>query len=76
MSTTERRRYGHESGSGSNEPKGHEKKEQRPDWVSRQGGDQTSPDERPSDEAQGKHSKPPADVLTRRHVEGAEQGPS
>lgn len=34
-------RYGHESGSGSNEPKRHERKEQRPDWRPRQGGDQT-----------------------------------
>ena len=34
-------RYGQNSGSGSNEPKHHEKKEQREDWVSRQGGDQT-----------------------------------
>ena len=36
-------RYGHNSGSGSNEPKQHEKKEQRSDWVHRQGGDQTRP---------------------------------
>jgi hypothetical protein len=34
-------RYGQNAGSGNNEPKHHEKKEQRPDWVSRQGGDQT-----------------------------------
>jgi hypothetical protein len=35
-------RYGHGgAGTGSNEPKQHEKKEQREDWVHRQGGDQT-----------------------------------
>ena len=38
-------RYGHNSGSGSNEPKRHERKEQRPDWKPRQGGDQTRGDE-------------------------------
>jgi hypothetical protein len=34
-------RYGHESGSGANQPKRHERKEQRRDWTPRQGGDQT-----------------------------------
>ena len=35
-------RYGNDGqGSGANEPKGHERKEQRDDWVPRQGGDQT-----------------------------------
>jgi hypothetical protein len=34
-------RYGQRSGSGSNQPKRHERKEQDPDWRSRQGGDQT-----------------------------------
>lgn len=34
-------RYSHNSGSGSNQPKRHERKEQRPDWKPRQGGDQT-----------------------------------
>lgn len=35
-------RYGKSGTStGSNEPKRHEKKEQREDWVPRQGGDQT-----------------------------------
>lgn len=38
-------RYGHDSGSGSNQPKRHERKEQRPDWKPRQGGDQTRGDE-------------------------------
>jgi hypothetical protein len=37
-------RYGHRSGSGANEPKRHEKKEQAPDWRPRQGGDQTRSD--------------------------------
>jgi hypothetical protein len=34
-------RYGHRSGSGSNQPKRHERKEQDPEWRPRQGGDQT-----------------------------------
>ena len=34
-------RYGQRSGSGANEPKRGERKEQREDWVPRQGGDQT-----------------------------------
>ena len=34
-------RYEQRSGSGANEPKHHERKEQRDDWVPRQGGDQT-----------------------------------
>ena len=38
-------RYGQNSGSGSNEPKRGERKEQRPDWKPRQGGDQTRGDE-------------------------------
>jgi hypothetical protein len=38
-------RYGHDSGSGANEPKRHERKEQRPDWKPRQGGDETRGDE-------------------------------
>jgi len=37
-------RYGHRAGSGANEPKRHEKKEQAPDWSRRQGGDQTRSD--------------------------------
>jgi hypothetical protein len=46
MGTNERdTRYGHRSGSGANQPKDHERKEQRPDWKSRQGGDQTRGDE-------------------------------
>jgi hypothetical protein len=38
-------RYGRNAGSGSNEPKRHERKEQRPDWKPRQGGDQMRGDE-------------------------------
>ena len=38
-------RYSHTSGSGSNKPKRHERKEQRPDWEPRQGGDQSRGDE-------------------------------
>jgi hypothetical protein len=38
-------RYGHTSGSGANEPKRSERKEERPDWNPRQGGDQTRGDE-------------------------------
>jgi hypothetical protein len=34
-------RYGHDAGSGANQPKRHERKEQDPEWVPRQGGDQT-----------------------------------
>ncbi len=80
MGTNDRQddtRYGHRSGSGSNEPKDHEKKEQRPDWQPRQGGDQTRTGEgRPSDEAQGERTKSPAAVATRPHLEGSEQGPA
>lgn len=46
-------RYGQNSGSGSNEPKRHERKEQRPDWKPRQGGDQTRGDETRGDETRG-----------------------
>lgn len=45
-------RYGHRSGSGSNEPKHGEKKEQHPDWKPRQGGDQTRGDEDRTDPRQ------------------------
>ena len=83
-------RYGHRSGSGSNEPKAHERKEQHADWKPRQGGDQTSPGEpkspveqpRPNDDrlsrddrSQGKGTRGHDEVATRRHLEGAEQGP-
>jgi hypothetical protein len=71
MSDRSDTRYGHQSSSGSNEPKRDEKKEQRPDWVTRQGGDQSQP----SDEAQGRRTKSTAAVGTRPHLEGAEQGP-
>jgi hypothetical protein len=49
-------RYGRGgSGTGSNEPKHHEKKEQREDWVHRQGGDQT----RDGDAESGRGSQEP-----------------
>ena len=38
-------RYGSRSGSGANEPPRHERKEQRDDWVPRQGGHQARNDE-------------------------------
>ena len=83
-------RYGHTSGSGSNEPKRHEKKEQADDWQPRQGGDQTRPGsptanpepDRPDDDrlsndarSQGKQTRGHDEVATRRHLEGSEQGP-
>jgi hypothetical protein len=72
-------RYGHRSGSGSNESKRHERKEQDPDWRSRQGGDQTVTDPPPSDPtgdmSQGKRTRGPDVNANRPHLEGAEQGP-
>jgi hypothetical protein len=82
-------RYGQNPGSGANEPKRHEKKEQDPDWRPRQGGDQTRGDEdaardaftRPGpsdpggDRAQGKETRGKDVIATRRHLEGSEQGP-
>jgi hypothetical protein len=80
-------RYGHNPGSGSNEPKHHEKKEQRSDWVHRQGGDQTRSDDvssrpddgarggAPSDEAQGKATRGAQETATMPHLEGSHQGP-
>jgi hypothetical protein len=38
-------RYGHTPGTGANAPKRDERKEHRPDWKPRQGGDQTRADE-------------------------------
>ena len=83
-------RYGHRAGSGANEPKRNEKKEQAPDWEPRQGGDQTSgaADEPPERDAtgkdalardprsMGKQTRGHDEVATRRHLEGSEQGPS
>jgi hypothetical protein len=43
-------RYGHTSGSGSNQPKRHERKEQDRDWKPRQGGDQTRNEQTGDDE--------------------------
>jgi hypothetical protein len=82
-------RYGHNPGSGSNEPKHGEKKEQRPDWVHRQGGDQSRPGDSPpvpedirpaapseaSDEAQGKATRGAQVTANLPHLEGANQGP-
>ena len=83
-------RYEHRSGSGSNEPKRHERKEQDPDWRPRQGGDQSRPGEsqapadqpRPNedrlsddDRSQGKSTRGHDEIATRRHLEGSEQGP-
>jgi hypothetical protein len=83
-------RYGHRSGSGSNEPKRHERKEQDPDWRSRQGGDETGSSDpgpraeqpRPhedrlseDDRSQGKGTRGHDEIATRRHLEGSEQGP-
>jgi hypothetical protein len=77
-------RYGQRSGSGANEPKDHEKKDQRPDWQSRQGGAQTH-DEAPTrtdprdatgDKSRGKATRGADVTANRPHVEGSEQGPS
>ena len=80
MSAKNDTRYGHRSRSGSNEPKGHERKEQHPDWRNRQGGDQTATEPRPSDptgdKSQGKGTRGADVVANRPHLEGSEQGPS
>ena len=93
-------RYGHRAGSGANEPKRHEKKEQVADWQPRQGGDQTRQDSLDQSLGQAQPNRPPErdatgkdaiardarsmgkstrgqdEIATRRHLEGAEQGPS
>ena len=71
------RRYGQNSGSGANEAKHREKKEQRPDWIHRHGGDQSRPDTkpRPEDEITGTNTKGAQQTATLPHLEGAEQGP-
>jgi hypothetical protein len=70
-------RYGQNPGSGANEPKHREKKEQRPDWIQRQGGDQSRPGTkpRPEDEPQGINPKGAQQTGTMPHLEGSEQGP-
>jgi hypothetical protein len=70
-------RYGRNAGSGANEPKQHEKKEQRQDWVRRQGGDQTRPGTKPhpADEPRGVDTKGAQQTATLPHLEGSEQGP-
>jgi hypothetical protein len=82
--TTGDTRYAHRSGSGANEPKRHEKKESKPDWMPRQGGDQTRSDAENEqrrrdpglDKAQGKATRGHDEVATREHLEGSEQGPA
>src|SRR4051794_39230407 len=71
-------RYAHRSGSGSNEPKHAEKKEEAPDWKSRQGGDQPrdDPGDATSNVTSGKGPRGNDEVGARRHLEGSEQGPS
>ncbi len=83
-------RYGHRAGTGANEPKRNEKKEQAANWTPRQGGDQTrvAADDPPERDATGKDelARDPRsmgkatrghdEVATRRHLEGSEQGPS
>jgi hypothetical protein len=56
-------RSSHTSGSGANEPKDHERKEQRPDWRPRQGGDQTR-----DDSARDDHLEPPIEPEEREKV--------
>jgi hypothetical protein len=82
-------RFGHHSGSGANEPRRHEKKEQDPGWQHDQGGNQTRGDHDPTrdgftkpgpsdasgDRSQGKETRGKDEVATRRHLEGSEQGP-
>jgi hypothetical protein len=82
-------RYGHRAGSGANEPKRHEKKEQDPAWRPRQGGDQRrgeedatrdayikpGPSDPGGDRSQGKETRGKDVIATRRHLEGSEQGP-
>ena len=62
-------RYGHRAGSGANEPKRHEKKEQAPDWRPRQGGDQTRSDP----EKQGELEEP-REAALRPEAEAADPG--
>lgn len=81
-------RYGHRAGSGANEPKRNEKKEQAPEWHLRQGGDQTRTDQPPDRDAtgkdvlardprsMGKQTRGQDEIATRRHLEGSEQGPA
>lgn len=57
-------RYGHTPGTGANVPKPHERKEQRPGWKSRQGGDQTRDDRSREDD----RLEPPIDAEEREKV--------
>ena len=56
-------RYSHTSGSGGNEPKRQERKEERPDWQPRQGGDQTR-----DESAQDEHLELPIEPEEREKV--------
>jgi hypothetical protein len=79
-------RYGNRSGSGANEPRRNEKKEQAPEWRPRQGGDQTrayEPSERDATgkdalardpRSMGKATRGRDEVASRPHLEGSEQG--
>jgi hypothetical protein len=57
-------RYGQNAGTGANEPKQHERKEQRPDWEPRQSGDQTRDQAAREDE----HLEPPIDPEERQKI--------
>jgi hypothetical protein len=61
---TSKTRYGQRSGSGANEPKRHERKEQAPDWQPRQGGDQTRPGDDSSAEDRPAEDRPAEDRLS------------
>jgi hypothetical protein len=57
-------RYAHTSGSGANQPKKDDRKEQRPDWQPRQGEDQSREKAAQKDE----HLEPPIDPEEREKV--------
>ena len=62
-------RYGHRAGSGANEPKRHEEKEQAPDWRPGQGGDQTR-----SDPEKQRELEDQREATLRPEAEGADPG--
>jgi hypothetical protein len=62
-------RYSNTSGSGSNEPKQQERKEQGSDWRPRQGGDQTRDQRRREDQPRDDdHLEPPIDPEEREKI--------
>jgi hypothetical protein len=62
-------RYPNTSGSGSTEPKHHERKEQGLDWRPRQGGDQTRDERRRDAQARDvDHLEPPIDPEEREKI--------